>query len=63
MTIQSHVETLKSKHSDIEKVMKGMNILLSQHPEFLRPQPDSVRLSELKKEKLLLKEEMRRYSA
>ena len=54
MNVQSHVETLKVKHSDIEKVIAR---------ELLRPQPDSVRITKLKREKLLLKEEMSRFSA
>ncbi|MGQ5702124.1 DUF465 domain-containing protein [Sandaracinobacteroides sp. A072] len=47
----SHLEALNSRHAMIEgQITTEMN----------RPVPDSVKLSELKKQKLKLKEEIRR---
>lgn len=53
MSAQTHVESLNRKHAEIENVIAQ---------EELRPQPDTVRLSELKKQKLRLKEELTRFS-
>jgi len=53
MNIDAHVETLNAKHAEIEKI-----IAREEH----RPIPDTLRLGELKKRKLRLKEEMQRFS-
>ncbi len=49
MSLQTHVESLNQKHAEIEDIIAR---------EELRPQPDALRLMELKKQKLRLKEEM-----
>ena len=49
MNIQSHVDNLQAKHTDIESVISK---------EELRPHPDSMRIQMLKKEKLRIKEAM-----
>lgn len=49
MSLQTHVESLNQKHAEIEDVIAR---------EELRPHPDALRLMELKKQKLRLKEEM-----
>lgn len=54
MNIEAHVETLAAKHTEIER-----NITSEQH----RPVPDTMRLMQLKKEKLRLKEEIRRFGS
>lgn len=53
MNIESHVATLNAKHAEIED-----NIAL----EETRPCPDTIRLMQLKKQKLRLKEELSRFS-
>lgn len=53
MSIQMHVESLNQKHAEIEDVIAR---------EELRPKPDDIRLMNLKKKKLLLKEELSRLS-
>lgn len=49
MNIESHVEHLQAKHQDIESIISK---------EQLRPQPDTMRISKLKRQKLKIKEEM-----
>jgi hypothetical protein len=51
MSLQSRIETLKSRHSSLESRIAE---------EDLRPRPDPATLSRLKVEKLRLKEEMER---
>jgi len=51
MSLEMHVATLNQKHAAIEDVIAR---------EELRPQPDAIRLKDLKKQKLRLKEEMLR---
>lgn len=53
MNIESHVENLQAKHTDIESVISK---------EQLRPQPDTMRIRMLKKEKLRIKEAMESFS-
>lgn len=53
MNIESHVANLNQKHAEIEDVIAR---------EELRPCPDTIRLMQLKKQKLRLKEEMSRLS-
>ncbi|WND03090.1 DUF465 domain-containing protein [Temperatibacter marinus] len=54
MNVESHVENLNTKHSEIER-----NITAEQH----RPVPDTMRLMELKREKLRIKEEIRSFKS
>lgn len=54
MNIESHVEHLQAKHTDIESVISK---------EQLRPKPDTMRINMLKKEKLRIKEEMGKFEA
>ena len=54
MTSEVHLAALKRKHSGLEE-----KITL----ETQRPQPDTVLLSELKKQKLVIKEEIEKLSA
>ncbi|HTN13107.1 MAG TPA: DUF465 domain-containing protein [Acetobacteraceae bacterium] len=51
MSLQSRIETLKSRHAGLESRI---------FEEDQRPQPDAGTLSRLKLEKLRLKEEMER---
>ncbi|MFC4349272.1 MULTISPECIES: YdcH family protein [Kordiimonas] len=51
MNLQSHVNTLNAKHAEIEEI-----ITREEH----RPCPDTIRIAQLKKQKLRLKEEMTR---
>jgi hypothetical protein len=51
MTIQSHLESLNEQHTHLEHEIDE---------EHHRPQPDSIRLSQLKREKLRIKEEIDR---
>jgi len=51
MSLEMHVATLNQKHAAIEDVIAR---------EELRPQPDAIKLQDLKKQKLRLKEEMTR---
>ena len=53
MNVDAHVASLEQKHAYLEDA-----ILEEVH----RPAPDSVRLTELKREKLRIKEEIVRYS-
>ncbi|NVJ70258.1 MAG: YdcH family protein [Alphaproteobacteria bacterium] len=51
MNLESHVESLNAKHAEIDDVIAR---------EELRPCPDTLRIAQLKKQKLRLKEEMTR---
>jgi hypothetical protein len=51
MSLESHVSTLRSKHTDIDRTLDH---------EQNRPAPDSVMIKKLKFEKLRLKEEIER---
>ncbi len=51
MSLEMHVESLNQKHADIEHSIER---------EELRPFPDSIRLMNLKRKKLKLKEELSR---
>lgn len=53
MSLDMHVASLNKKHAEIEDVIAR---------EELRPHPDALRLMELKKQKLRLKEEVLRLS-
>ncbi len=49
MSTSTHVVALNEKHAALEKVI---------HEEVQRPHPDSLKLTELKREKLKVKEEI-----
>lgn len=49
MNVQAHVETLTRKHAEIESIIAQENA---------RPNPDLVRISELKRRKLDLKDKL-----
>ncbi len=51
MNSDAHIEALKEKHSAIDDAI---------HQETLRPHPDEDMIHTLKKQKLLLKDEMQR---
>jgi hypothetical protein len=51
MSMHEHVDSLRSKHRHLEQLIDD-----EQH----RPLPDQVTVSRLKKEKLLIKEEIER---
>ncbi len=51
MSIEARVETLKTKHAKLEDMLAH---------ETSRPLPDPARIHSLKKEKLVVKDEMRR---
>ena len=51
MTIQSHLESLSEQHTHLEHEIEE---------ETHRPQPDSLKLTALKREKLRVKEEIQR---
>ena len=52
MSVETHVQALNAKHAEIEKV-----ITVEEH----RPNPDTMRIQQLKRKKLRLKEELSRY--
>ncbi len=52
MSIQAHVDSLAEKRSHIKELI---------NLEMSRPSPDFATVTELKKQNLALKEEMRRY--
>lgn len=54
MTQQAHVQALNEKHADLERNLAR---------EISRPSPDEARIAELKREKLKLKDKIRRFSA
>ncbi len=49
MSLHTHIETLQEKHALLEKMISH---------ESNRPQPDFMHISQLKKQKLMLKEEL-----
>ena len=49
MSLEAHVETLNAKHAEIEEI-----ITREEH----RPNPDTLRLMQLKRQKLRIKEEL-----
>lgn len=49
MSTLSHIEALQDKHAQLEKTIER---------EQLRPDPDEVRIHELKREKLKIKDEI-----
>ena len=51
MTVQSHLDSLNVQHDHLEQEISN---------ESHRPQPDSLKLTALKREKLRIKEEMER---
>jgi hypothetical protein len=51
MTVQAHLDSLNQQHDHLEQEISDEN-----H----RPQPDSLKLAALKREKLRIKEEMER---
>ena len=51
MSIETHVESLTLKHAEIDNIIAQ---------EELRPFPDTIRLMQLKRKKLRIKEEMQR---
>ncbi|MFC3052714.1 YdcH family protein [Kordiimonas pumila] len=53
MSLNTHVESLNQKHAEIETSIEK---------EEVRPYPDAMRLMQLKREKLRLKEQLRRIS-
>ncbi|MEP1231063.1 MAG: YdcH family protein [Litorimonas sp.] len=50
MAISAHLEQLQNKHAELDKRI---------HNELRHPIPDTLRLAQLKKEKLRLKEQIR----
>ena len=51
MSTESHIVQLREKHATLKQQIDD---------EFHRPEPDSVRLSDLKKQKLRIKDEIAR---
>lgn len=51
MGLESHIQELSDKHHKLDEQI---------HEELLRPHPDDLMISELKKRKLRLKEEIER---
>lgn len=51
MSLQAHYEMIQEKHGKLETLISG---------EWVRPSPDLAMIQTLKKQKLLLKEEMER---
>ena len=51
MSIETHLQTLRNKHADLETQI---------HQEQTRPLPDPVTIRSLKRAKLEIKDEMRR---
>ncbi|QEX18850.1 hypothetical protein FRZ44_41610 [Hypericibacter terrae] len=49
MSAMEHVEALKTKHSDLDKLIAE---------EESRPHPDDIRITELKRQKLKIKDEI-----
>ena len=52
MSLETHVEALNQKHASIDDIIEQ---------EEHRPYPDAMRLMQLKREKLKLKEELGRF--
>jgi hypothetical protein len=53
MNTEAHVETLRAKHASLEEAILE---------ERQRPSPDTIRISDLKKQKLRIKDEIARLS-
>jgi len=53
MSLETHVEALTKKHASIDEIIEQ---------EEHRPYPDAMRLMQLKRQKLRLKEELGRFS-
>lgn len=53
MTIQTHLDHLNEKHAELENKI---------NEESHRPAPDSLRIMDLKREKLKIKEEIERFT-
>ena len=51
MNLEAHVQKLNEKHANIDHVI---------HMEEHRPNPDTIRITDLKRQKLRLKEELSR---
>ena len=49
MSVVEHIEALRVKHASLEAAIEE---------EHLRPHPDDIRIQELKKEKLKIKDEI-----
>lgn len=49
MSVVEHIETLRAKHAHLEEAIDQEN---------LRPHPDDMKLQELKREKLRIKDEI-----
>jgi len=54
MSVETHVSSLARKHADLDRLVAQ---------ETARPIPNTLRLTELKREKLKIKEEIERLSA
>ena len=53
MSLSAHIQNLEKRHSVLEGKIES---------EFVRPLPDFVKVTQLKKQKLLVKEELQRLS-
>ena len=49
MSVEEHIETLRAKHASLEEAIDQEN---------MRPHPDDMKLQELKREKLRIKDEI-----
>lgn len=49
MSVEEHIETLRAKHASLEEAIDK---------ESLRPHPDDMKIQELKREKLRVKDEI-----
>jgi len=54
MAVTAHLETLQSKHTNLEQKIQA---------ELRSPLPDFLRVSELKREKLQIKDTLKQYAA
>ena len=54
MSVEEHIEALRSKHASLKEAIDTEN---------QRPHPDDLRISELKREKLRIKDEIAELSA
>lgn len=54
MTVAEHVDALRAKHNDLKHAVEEEN---------QRPHPDDLRIAELKREKLRIKDEIARLEA
>ena len=53
MAVAAHLETLQSKHSNLEQKIQA---------ELRSPLPDNIRVSKLKRQKLLIKDTLNQLS-